>query len=465
VSRVARPNAALALAASSLAFALVLLDTTVVNVALPAIRADLGATTSGLQWIVNGYTLALAALMLSAGALTARVGARRLLRAGVTIFAAGSVAATLAPSVGALVAAQVLLGIGAAALVPASLTLLTHAYRDPIRRARAIGIWATISAAGFAGGPVIGGILIDASGWRLLFALNLPIVVAIAVLLSRVEETERTHARGLDLPGQATAVLALGALVFAVIESRALGWTSPSVLAAFALAVASGTAFVSIERRSSAPMLPLSLLESRVFSASAAAGALVSFAVYSELFLLSLYFSEVRGLSALQTGLALAPQPAIFALAGIPSGRLVARIGPRLPLLFGGPIAALGAVVLSTATAATPYAVLVVGMVLFGFGAGAIIPAITNAVVGDVPADKVGIASAALNASRQTGGVLGVALLGGMAGDGAADLLHGLPIALAICAGALALIALIGARTVTAARPVAEPEIVTAAAR
>src|SRR5690606_34090839 len=161
--------------------ALVLLDTTVVNVALPAIRSDLHTTTSDLQWIVNRYTLALAALMLSGGALTARNGSRRAMRLGTVLFALGSHAAPVAPSVGALVAAQVVLGIAAAAIVPASLTLLTHAYPNAVQRARAVGIWAAISAAGFAGGPVLGGLLVDAAGWRLLFALNLPVALAVGV--------------------------------------------------------------------------------------------------------------------------------------------------------------------------------------------------------------------------------------------------------------------------------------------
>jgi len=442
MSQMRRP--AVALTASSLAFALVLLDTTVVNVALPAIRDDLGASVSQLQWVVNGYTLVLAALLLSAGALADRLGARRVMRAGVALFALASAAAALAPSTTALVAAQVILGVGAAALVPASLTLLTHAYPDPVRRAKAVGIWAAISASAFAAGPVLGGLLIDAVGWRLVFAINLPFAAAIGALLWRgVAETPRTPARGLDLAGQATAIIALAALTFALIESRSLGWGSPLVAGGLLVAVVAGVAFIAVERRGRAPMLPLELFSSRAFSASTAAGALVSFAVYGQLFLLSLYFQDVRGLTALQTGLAFLPQPVVFALAGIPSGRLVARIGPRWPLAIGGAMAAAGAVLLLGTTAGTPYWHLLVGLVLFGGGAGAAIPALTAAVVSAAPPAQVGVAAAALNASRQTGGVLGVAVLGGMAHAGP-QFVSGLHAGLAIGAGALAATAVLG---------------------
>jgi DHA2 family methylenomycin A resistance protein-like MFS transporter len=437
---------AVALTASSLAFSLVLLDTTVVNVALPAIRDDLHAGVTSLQWIVNGYTLVLASLLLTAGALSDRLGSRRLMLGGVAVFAVASAGAALAPSVSTLVAAQVVLGLGAATLIPASLALLTHAYPEPARRARAVGIWASTSAAAFAAGPVVAGLLIDVVSWRAMFAINLPFAVAVAVLVLTVEETPRRASRGLDVPGQVTAVLALASLTFALIESRSLGWGSPAVVGALAVSIAAGLTFVAVEHRSATPMLPLSLFRSPTFSASAAAGALVSFAVYAQLFFLSLYLQEVRGLSALETGFSFLPQPVVFALAGLPAGRLVARIGPRLPLAAGGAIAAAGSLVLLTTGADTPYGLMVVGLVLFGAGAGTAIPALTSAVVSTVPAAQVGVASAALNASRQMGGVLGVAVLGGLVTGG--RFLEGMHVALAVCAAALIAVALLGARHV-----------------
>jgi MFS transporter, DHA2 family, methylenomycin A resistance protein len=213
---------------------------------------------------------------------------------------------------------------------------------------------------------------------------------------------------------------------------------------ALGASLAAGAAFVAVEHRGRAPMLPLGLFASRAFSTSTTAGLLVSFAIYGQLFVLSLYLQEVRGLSALGTGLAFIPQPIVFALAGIPAGRAVARFGPRVPLAAGGALAAAGAVVLSSVGAGTPYAVILASLVLFGLGAGITIPALTSAVVSSVPGPQVGVASAALNASRQTGGVLGVALLGGLVTGG--DVVGGMHTALLACAVALAGAAVLGAR-------------------
>jgi DHA2 family methylenomycin A resistance protein-like MFS transporter len=448
---VTRSRPALALAVAALAYALVLLDTSLVNVGLTDIRDDLGASVTQLQWVVNGYALVLASLLLSAGALTDRIGARRMLIAATSLFAVGAAAAALAPSTGALVGAQVLLGTAAAGLVPASLTLLTHNYPDPVRRARALGVWAAISASSFALGPVIGGLLIDTSGWRLMFAINLPFAIAVLALLTRVGETSRARTRGLDLPGQATAIVALAALTFAIVERRSLGWSSVEVLGAIALALASGVAFLLVERRGRAPMLPLAMLRSRRFSSAATAGLLINFAVFGQFFLFSLYFEDVRGLSALQTGLAFLPQPLLLAVAGIPAGLLAARVGPRLPLTIGGVLAALGALVLLTVQPDTSYLQIVFGLMLFGAGAGGVIPAVTAAAVASVPSPQVGIASATLNASRQMGGVLGVAVLGGMAGTGG-SLMGGTHTALLIATVALAGVALLGALGMTPRR-------------
>lgn len=440
----ARSRPTLALAVAALAYALVLLDTSLVSVGLADIRDDLGASVTQLQWVVNGYALALASLLLSAGALTDRIGARRMLIGATSLFAVGALAAALAPSTAALVAAQVLLGTAAAGLVPASLTLLTHSYPDPIRRARAVGVWAAISASSFASGPVIGGLLIDTGGWRLMFALNLPFALAVLALLTRVSETRRSSARGIDLPGQASAIVALAALTFAIVESRSLGWGSPAVLGALASAAVAGAAFVAVERRGRAPMLPLSMLRSRPFASAATAGLLINFAIFGQFFLFSLFFEDVRGLSALETGLAFLPQPLLLAAAGIPAGRLAARVGPRLPLTIGGVLAALGAVVLLTVQPDTSYLQIVIGLMLFGAGAGGVIPAVTAAAVASVPSPQVGIASATLNASRQMGGVLGVAVLGGMVGAGG-SVMGGTHTALLIAAIALGAVALLGA--------------------
>ena len=437
-----RPTSALAVAA--LAYALVLLDTSLVSVGVTDIRDDLGASVTQLQWVVNGYTLVLASLLLSAEALTDRIGARRMLIGATSLFAVGAIGAALAPTVSTLVAAQVLLGTAAAGLVPASLALLTHHYPDPIRRARALGVWAAISALSFAAGPVIGGLLVDTAGWRLMFALDLPFALAVLVLLARVGETPRTRTRGLDLPGQATAIVALAGLTFAIVESRSLGWGSRAVLGALALAVAAGSAFLRVERRGRAPMLPLSILRSRRFASATTAGLLINFAVFGQFFLFSLYFQDARGLSALETGLAFLPQLLLLAVASVPAGRMVARVGPRVPVALGGTLAALGTAVLLTAQPDTPYLQIVAGLLLLGAGAGGVITAVTAAAVASVPSPQVGIASATLNASRQMGGVLGVAVLGGMAGT-SGSAMGGTHTALLIATIALAAVALLGA--------------------
>jgi DHA2 family methylenomycin A resistance protein-like MFS transporter len=425
-----------ALVASSLAFSLVLLDTSLVNVALPAIRDDLDAGVDGLQWVVNAYTLVFASLLMSAGALADRIGARRLLLLGVGIFALGSLAAIAADSLGALIAAQAFLGVGAALLVPASLALLTHSYPESSGRARALGIWASVAAVAFAASPVVAGAIIDAAGWRGVFAVNVPFVLAVFVLVRWfVPPTPRGLPRGLDLPGQAAAMVALASLTLALIESGSLGWAAPGVLAAFLVAVVAGTAFVAIERRSPDPMLPLGLFDSRGFSVSVGAGVLLSFALYGELFLISLYLQEERGLSATEMGLTFLPQPVATALVGVPAGWMIGRIGPRTPLAVGGAVGAVAALLLVTVNSTTPYWLLIVAFVLWGSAAGAIVPAITTAAVSSVPVRQVGVASSALNTGRQAGAVLGIAVLGGLISE--TDFVSGLPVALCLCALAM----------------------------
>jgi DHA2 family methylenomycin A resistance protein-like MFS transporter len=426
-----------ALTASITAFTLVIIGTTVVNVALPSIRRDLGSSVAGLQWVINAYTLMLASLLLSMGALCDQRGARRVMLGGVWLFVAGAVLASVAPSLGLLLAGQVLLGTGAAALMPASLTLISHAYPDERRRARAIAMFASASAVSIGLGPVLGGLLIEAIGWRAIFVMDIPLALLVALLVLRgVAETPHRSVRGLDLRGQLSAILALGSLTFALIEGGSSGWRSPITLGALGLALLAGALFVGIERRGSSPMLPLSLFGSRLFSASAVAGLLVNFGIYGLFFVLSLYLQDVRGLSPLQTGVIFLVQPGTAALAAMPAGAVTARRGPRLPVALGGLLATLGALVLLSADRHSPYATIVLGLMLLGAGGGTSIPALTTAVVAGSPRSRVGVAGATFTVSRQTGGILGVALLGAMVDHGA--FIHGLRLAIALAAGALA---------------------------
>lgn len=438
----ARPR--LTLLASVTTFTLVVIGTTGVNVALPAIRADLGGGTSALQWVINAYALMLASLLLSMGALCDQRGARRVLRAGLALFAAGATASALAPMLGVLIAAQFVLGTAAAALLPASLALLSHAHPDDTHRAHAITLFASASAVSIGLGPVVGGLLIEAFGWRAVFVADVPLVAFVALLVARgVEETPRRPATGLDLPGQVSGVIALAAATFAIIHSGTAGWAGVGTLGPLALAVLAGALFVQVERRGAAPMLPLSLFSSRTFDVAAIAGLLVNFAVYGLFFVLSLYLQEVRLLTPLETGLAFLAQPLTAAAVTLPAGRLTARAGPRIPVAAGGLIGAAGCALLLTVGAGSPLTVVVLALALIGVGGGLTIPPLTTTVIGEAPRDQVGVATATFTTSRQAGGILGVAILGAMVNSGA--LLDGLHAAVLVAGGALLVTAAGGA--------------------
>src|SRR5215471_19091770 len=300
-----RLAASLTLAAMSLGYGVVQLDVTIVNTALHAIGTSLGGGVAELQWVVSAYTIAFAAFILTAGALGDRIGAKRVFVAGFAIFTAASLGCALAPNALTLIGARAVQGLGAAILVPNSLALLSHAYPDDKARGRAVGIWAAGASLTLTAGPLAGGGLIALVGWRSIFLVNLPIGLAGLWLTWRyAEETRRSPSHELDLPGQAAAIAALGLLAGAIIEGGAIGWSNPLVLASFAAAAACGVLLVLQEWRAAQPMLPLSLFANRLFSLTALVGLLVNIAVYGLIFVLSLYFQQVNGLSPLATGLA-----------------------------------------------------------------------------------------------------------------------------------------------------------------
>lgn len=431
----------LVLLASTIGFSMVLLDTTTVNVALGSIARELHAGATTLQWVVNAYTLAFAGLLLSTGAAADRVGPRRVFLYGLVMFAVGSLAATLSPSSALLVAAQALLGVGAALVLPTSLSLLSQVFVDPARRMRAVGIWATGSAISFAAGPVVGGLLIQQVSWRAVFVLNLPlVVVAAAITITDVPVPRLPIAATatVALVPQAAAIAVLVALTFGLIESAADGWGSPVVLGALTIATTLGGALFMSERRTPRPLIPRELAEDRRFLASTAGAGLLNFAFYGEIFFLSLFLQEQRGLDPLQTGLLFLPQPVAFMAVSTVAGRLVAARGPRPALLAGGMIGAGGAITLLAVGRHGSLAIMGVGMVLNGIGGGLAIPAVTGSVMGAAPQALAGIASAAFTAGRQVGGVFGVAVLGGIATADGHVALSGMRWALVIAALALA---------------------------
>jgi DHA2 family methylenomycin A resistance protein-like MFS transporter len=430
------------LLATSLGFAVVQLDVSVVNVAITPIGADLGGGVAALQWMVNAYTLAFAGLILTAGALGDRIGAKRVFVAGFALFTLASAACGLAPDLGVLVAARAVQGIGAALLVPCSLTLLNHAYPTARERARAIGLWSAGASTALSAGPLVGGLLTTTLGWRAIFFINAPIGLAgILLTVRHATETTRSAGRGVDLPGQATAVLTLTALAAAMIEGGTRGFTDPLVLAAFAVAVLAGAAFLVVEARSARPMLPLTLFRAPSFGPASAIGLLVNVAFYGLLFVLSLFFQRAQHHSALATGLAFAP----MTVAIIAANLTASRFGGRRPIVLGALLMVAGCAGLLGFGAAAPYPALVAQLVALGFGLGLIVPTMTAALLGGVARERSGVASGALNTARQTGSVLGVALFGALVAR-PGSLVSGWHVALLISIGLLLMIMVVAGR-------------------
>ena len=434
-----RRGRAWTLVAMSLGFAVVQLDVSVVNVAIKPIGAALGGGVSSLQWVVNAYTVAFAALILTAGALGDRIGAKRVFIAGFLIFTGASGVCGVAPSLGVLIFARAVQGVGAAILVPCSLTLLNHAYPEAQERARAVGLWAAGASAALAGGPLIGGLLTATLGWRAIFFINAPIgLIGIGFTLRWASETSRSRDRGVDLRGQLAVVICLVALAGATIEGGAHGFGAPIVLGGYALTVAAGVGFVVLEAKQARPMLPLGLFSSPTFSAASAIGLLVNIAFYGLIFVFSLFFPRAQHLSALQTGLAFAPMTAAIVAANVLAGRLTTQLGAGRVIAAGGLIMAAGAATLLGADASSSYPALVGQLVALGFGLGLVVPVMTSSLLGSVQRSRSGVASGTLNTARQTGSVIGVALFGSLiAGRG--GLVSGLHVALTISV-ALALI-------------------------
>ncbi|MFF7354554.1 MFS transporter [Streptomyces filipinensis] len=430
------PAPARTLAAAMLGSALITLDATVVTVALPAIGSSLGGGMAGLQWVVDAYTLALAALMLSTGAFSDRAGASRAYALGVTVFTLASAACGLAPNLPALIGARAVQGLAAAAVLPASLALVRQAYADRARRARAVATWAVGGSTALALGPVAGGALTTAWGWRGIFFVNLPLGVAALVLLLRAPRSERRPAP-LDLPGQVMAVLALTAVTFAVIEGGTTG------LVAFAVAVAAVALFVRIESRQAHPVVPPGLFRDRAVRVAVAAGSACSVAFYGMIFLFSLFFQQVQQRSALCAGLLFLPMTGLIAVTNMASGKLAGRYGPRLPLLLGQALAVLGLLALFTVDAHTPTVAVAVLLVPTGLGVALAVPTLTVVMLDAVPAERAGLAAGVLNSARQVSGGLGIAVFGALTSGGFAT---GLRPSLAVAAALLSVTFLLSCR-------------------
>jgi DHA2 family methylenomycin A resistance protein-like MFS transporter len=434
-----------ALVATMLGFGVVQLDVSVVNVAIKPIGADLHGGVSGLQWVVDAYTVALAALILSAGALGDRLGAKRVYVAGFALFTVASVACALAPTLPVLLAARAVQGVGAAVLIPGSLTLLNHAYPEPRERATAVGLWAAGASVALSAGPLLGGVLTAGFGWRAIFFINAPLgVLGIVLTLRYATETTRAPDRAIDVPGQLLAVLALLALAGATVEGGRRGFADALVVGGFALAALAGALFVVVEARDRSPMLPLGLFRSRTFSAASAIGLLINIAFYGLIFVLSLYFQTTLQLSVLQTGLAFGPTTVAVGAANLLSGRVSHAFGAGTTMLAGALLSAVSlAGLLAVVGSGTPYVELVGQLIVLGFGLGILVPAMTSALLGAVDTDRSGVASGTLNTARQSGSVLGVAIFGSLA---AGHLVGGLRAALGISVAVALVVAMLAAR-------------------
>ncbi|WP_308011708.1 MFS transporter [Streptomyces plumbidurans] len=398
---------------------LVLLDVTVVNVALPGIGSDLGTDVGGLQWVVDGYALALAALMLTSGTAGDLYGHRRVVLGGLAVFGVGSLVCGLAPSVGVLVAARVVQGVGAALLLPGTLAIISRAFPDDAGRARAIGVWAGIGSLALPAGPLLGGALVDGLGWRAIFLINVPIVlVALVWAAAIVRESGKERARRLDVPGVLLAGLLLLATSYAFIEGGRAGAGAPQVLVAVALAVLAVPALAVVERRrGEAAMLPVSLLRRPVFDAANVVAGIMNLGTLGTLFVLMLFLQSVQHRSALLAGAVVIPLFAPLAIIAPFGGRITSRIGSRLPAAAGLLMAVAGLALLALAAPYSSYLVLLPAFLLWGTGMGLLTPAVVAAAISSVPGERAGLASAMNNTARQTGGAIGIAVAGAVAGQ------------------------------------------------
>lgn len=406
-------------AAASFGFVVVQLDVTIVNVALPAIASSLNAGMAELQWVVDAYSLVFAVLLLTAGVIGDRFGSRHTYLAGFCVFALASLGCGLATGATSLIAARALQGIGAALLVPSSLSILNHASgHDRALRARMVGLWTASGGASIAAGPIIGGLLLNWFSWRTIFLVNVPICAFAVFLTMKVTPKGEAAGRGrsLDPLGQVLAIAALTGLVGAVIEARPLGLAHPLVIGGVIMALAAGAAFVVVEHRSKAPMLPLEFFRRPNFSAATVFGIVANLTYYGVIFILSLYLQQVKGWSAAVSGLAYLPLTGGFILSNMMSGVIVGRWGSRPPIVIGGLISAVGFALLAMLDERSSFFAMLAPFLLIPGGMGLGVPAMTTAILGSVERQSSGVASAVLNTARQAAGAIGVAIFGALAG-------------------------------------------------
>ncbi|CAM5234171.1 MFS transporter OS=Streptomyces tendae OX=1932 GN=F3L20_25895 PE=4 SV=1 [Streptomyces tendae] len=396
---------------------LVQLDVTIVNVALPTIGAGLGTSVSGLQWVVDGYAVPFASLLLAGGTLGDRYGHRHLVLWGLAFFGVGSAACGLAPTDGVLIAARAVQGVGAAALLPATLAVITHAYPEKKERAKAIGIWAAIAGLSLPLGPLLGGLLVAGPGWRWVFLINLPIIAAALVpVLKAIPPSREATAGRLDIPGTVLGALVLTGCTLTLIEGGHSGWLTSATAVACLATLVLACAFLFTERRHPEPAVPLSLFRTRSFSTANGAALVMNLVGIGTIFITTLYLQDVLHLAPLLAGAGLLPMfVPLIGLAPL-TGRITARCGPRLPATTGLLLGATGMALLATVEADTSYPGLLATLLLLGIALGLLTTPLVATAVSTAPHERAGLAGAVNNTARQTGGALGIALFGSLAG-------------------------------------------------
>jgi EmrB/QacA subfamily drug resistance transporter len=398
---------------------IVYLDSTVLNVALPTLQKDLHASISGLQWISDAYLLVVASLLMLTGSTADRLGRRKLFLIGLAGFGLGSLLCSLAPNTGSLIALRMLQGIGGSMLTPISLSIVRNTFTDPTERVQALGIWSGIFGVATACGPIVGGILISTVGWRSIFWLNVPICAAmIAATLRYVPESSAPKPRRIDVPGQLLMIALLGSLTYAVIQGPVSGWTTPPVLALFAVAAVAAVTFVAVERHRTEPLLEFRFFRSHPFTGASVIAVLAFVVLGGFLFVITLYLQQVRGDSALEAGLSLLPATLVMAAAAPVAGQLTGRRGPRIPLIASGLCIAVGTALLLSLSPGTSYLYLAAALAIIGAGLGLVNPPITGTGISGMPPAQAGVASAVISTTRQIGSVLGVAVMGDLVATG-----------------------------------------------
>ncbi|RSS28801.1 MFS transporter [Streptomyces sp. WAC08452] len=412
----------LVLAICCMSLLIVSIDNTILNVALPAVQRDLHASTSGLQWAIDAYTLVLAALLMLAGSTADRIGRKRVFMTGLVVFTLGSLLCSLAPDLSSLVAFRMIQAVGGSMLNPVAMSIITNTFTDPRERARAIGVWGAVVGISMAAGPLVGGLLVESVGWRSIFWVNLPVGLAALLLTLRfVPESRAPKARRPDPLGQLMVIVLFGSLTYAIIEAPNAGLGAVLPFAATALAALLGLLFY--EPRRAEPLIDLRFFRSAPFSGATVIAVSAFAALGGFLFLSTLYLQNVRGLSALHAGLWMLPMAVPTFLCAPLAGRLVGSRGPRLPLLVAGGALTVSGVLFAAFEAETSNLTRFLGYVLFGVGFGFVNAPITNTAVSGMPRAQAGVAAAVASTSRQLGQTLGVAVVGAVlaAGVGASS--------------------------------------------